>query len=168
MEQYNTQKHWAHEHRKDARRSPSEVLGFLTGVRRKPEDLERAFFTTRFTRVLDASGYARLKHWRIYGEEGLARREVALWLGTESLTVEYGGERLSRYEVAYSPESGHLRQVGSPKLFGTSHRWGRPQPRLFPLDEAGWLKALRLEDYAARIPRRPEMLQQALFAYREA
>lgn len=168
VEQYNTQKHWAHEHRKDARRSPSEVLGFLTGVRRRPEDLERAFFTTRFARVLDASGYARLKHWRVYGEEGLARREVALWLGTESLTVEYGGEPLSRYEVAYSPGSGHLRRVGSPRLFGTSHRWGRPQPRLFALDEAGWLKALRLEDYAPRRPRRAEMLQQALFPYSEA
>jgi len=36
VEQYNTRKHSAHEHRKDARRSPSEVLGFLTGVRHRP------------------------------------------------------------------------------------------------------------------------------------
>ncbi|MDP9488216.1 MAG: helix-turn-helix domain-containing protein, partial [Actinomycetota bacterium] len=64
VEQYNTQMHWAHRERKDARRSPAEVLGFLTGVRHRKEDLERAFFSTRFTRVLDASGYARLKHWK--------------------------------------------------------------------------------------------------------
>ncbi len=60
VESYNTQKHWAHRERKDARRSPAEVLGFLTGVRHRPEDLQRAFFSTRFVRVLDASGYARL------------------------------------------------------------------------------------------------------------
>ena len=46
------------------------------------------------------------------------------------------------------------------------------QMRLFGLAEAlgedGWLKALRLEDYAARRPRRPPALQQALFPYHEA
>lgn len=102
VERYNIQKHRAHEHRKDARRSPAEVLGFLTGVRHKPEDLRRTFFSTRFTRVLDASGYARLKHWRIYAEEELARREVALWLGSESLVVEFGGDTLARYDAEYS------------------------------------------------------------------
>ena len=46
-----------------------------------------------------------------------------------------------------------------------------PQLRLFALDslgDGGWLKALRLEGYAPRIPRRPGVLQQALFAYHEA
>jgi hypothetical protein len=62
VEQYNTQMHWTHRERKDARRSPSEVLGFLTGVRHRPENLERTCFSTRFTRVLDSSGYACLKH----------------------------------------------------------------------------------------------------------
>jgi hypothetical protein len=62
VEQYNTQMHWTHRERKDARRSPSEVLGFLTGVRPRPENLERTCFSTRFTRVLDSSGYACLKH----------------------------------------------------------------------------------------------------------
>lgn len=96
MESYNTQSHWAHQHREDGRRSPSEVLGWLTGVRYHPVDLQRAFFSIRFTRKLDALGYARLKHWRIYGEEGLARCQVALWLGDDGLTVEYGGQTLSR------------------------------------------------------------------------
>ena len=46
------------------------------------------------------------------------------------------------------------------------------QMRLFGLAEAlgedGRLKALRLEDYAARRPWRPPALQQALFPYHEA
>jgi hypothetical protein len=45
-----------------------------------------------------------------------------------------------------------------------------PQPRLFGLEslgEGGWLKTLRLEDYALRRSR-PWSLQQALFTYYEA
>jgi putative transposase len=171
VESYNTQKHWAHRERKDARRSPAEVLGFLTGVRHRPEDLRRAFFSTRFTRVLDASGYARLKHWRIYAEEGLAKREVALWLGTESLTVEYAGDTLARYAVEHSARTNRLREVKNPQLFETVHRRTSAQPRLFELvvlDDTGWLKVLRKEEYALRKLRRPQALQQALFSYIEA
>ena len=44
--------------------------------------------------------------------------------------------------------------------------------RLFGLTEGlgedGWLKALRLEDYAPRRSDRSEMLQQVLFAYTDA
>jgi putative transposase len=171
VESYNTQKHWAHRERKDARRSPAEVLGFLTGVRHRPEDLRRAFFSTRFSRVLDTSGYARLKHWRIYAEEGLAKREVALWLGTESLTVEFAGDTLARYAVEHSARTNRLREVKSPQLFETVHRRTPAQPRLFELvvlGDSGWLKALRKEEYAPRKPRRPQALQQVLFSYIEA
>ena len=53
----NTQRHWAHEERNGSR-SPSEVLGSLKLLRHPPEDLERAFFSTRFVRRLDVLGYA--------------------------------------------------------------------------------------------------------------
>ena len=166
MEQYNTQMHWAHRERKDTRRSPSEVLGFLTGVRHRSEDLQRAFFSTRFVRVLDRSGYAHLKHWKVYAEESLARREVTLWLGPDVLNVEFAGEPLARYAVEYSPRTDRLREVKRPRLF--SHRFAVAQLRLFELDalgESGWLKAVRLEGYVTRSPRRPQVLQQALFPY---
>ena len=39
------------------------------------------------------------------------------------------------------------------------------QPRLFGLDEAGWLKALKLGEYAARSSARPSALQEVLFHY---
>ena len=170
-------------HQHDARRLARRRLGVVVHADRRevhvllghvrpllhqvPRDLRRAFFEIRFTRVLDASGYARLKHWRIYAEEGLARREVTLWLGTDGLAVEFAGDTLARYEVDYRRAGGGLRQVHTPELFETVHRRSRPQPRLFELEDvlgANWLKALRLDGYATRRKPRPRNLQQQLFS----
>jgi hypothetical protein len=52
----------------------------------------------------------------------LAGREAALWLAAESLTVEYAGEPLSRYEVKVDAQTGELRSVGRARLYETSHR----------------------------------------------
>ena len=70
--------------------------------------------------------------------------------------AEHAGEPLSRYEVRIEADTGELRSIGRPRLFGTSAAVA--QSRLFELDalgEAGWLKALRLEGYAPRRPRGP-------------
>jgi hypothetical protein len=163
---YNTQKHFAHNDRRDGRRSPAEVLGWLVSVRHVPEELERAFFSVRFTRTVDASGYARIRHRRIHCEEGLAHGQVALWLGAESLVAEFAGETLARYEVAYSPSPGRLREVKSPRIFAT--RYGSWQLRLFGmkeiLGETGWLKAIKMDEYATRGSRMQHSGQQVLFS----
>ena len=144
-------------------------------MRFHPKDLERAFFSERFSRVLDGLGYATLMRWRLYGEEGLAGEEAELWLLEDTLTVEHAGEALSAYEVDRDPAggrggSGRLLAVGKPVLFET--RFASDQPRLFGLSETlgedGCLKSLRLEDYAPRKVRRPGELQQVLFAYMDA
>jgi transposase len=163
---YNVQRHFAHEDRADGRRGPVEVLSFLPGIRYNPEDLQRAFFSTRYVRVLDPLGYARLMHWRVYGEEALATREAALWLDEENLTVEYEGEALSRYDIALHADNGKLTEVKRPQLFETAHR--SRQLRLFSLADIRWLKTLRANDYAPRRSRKPQGLQQALFPYAEA
>ena len=152
LERHNTQRHRAHEGREDGRRSPSEVLGPVRVVRHHPTDLGRAFFSTMLVRRLDAAGYARVKHWRVYAEEGLARREVAVWLGDGEMASEYGGWTLSRYDVSLSRDAAKLEAVTNPRLFATPHGMG--QPKLFALDalgEGGRLKALKL---AGRV-RRP-------------
>ncbi len=95
----------------------------------------------------------RRKRRKVYEEKQLSSWEAALWLAAESITLEHAGEPLSRYEVRIEADTGELRSVGRPRLFGTSAAVA--QSRLFELDalgEAGWLKALRLEGYA---PRRP-------------
>jgi len=148
---YNWQVHSAHLGRNDGKHSPIEVLGWLSEVRYRPEDLQRAFFSSRFTRVLDDLGYARFRHWRFYGEEGLPKQEATLWLESESLTLEYRGQPLSRYDVRFAAGSEELRTITHPMLFENSYVL--PQLRLFGLDnlgDEGWLKALKLEGYAPR------------------
>lgn len=173
---YNEQVHYAHQKREDGKHSPQEVLGLLSEVRYRPEDLQRAFFTSRFTRILDSLGYATFRRWRLYGEEGLAKREAALWLGAENLTLEYSGQTLSRYEVRYQPgekltSNANLQQITAEQFFDSPYGKSRQQARLFELTalgDSGWIKALRLEDYAPRKPRKPEMLQEVLFSYLDA
>jgi hypothetical protein len=115
--------------------------------------------------VLDALGYVIWKRWKVYGEEALAGREAALWLREKSLTVEHAGETLSRFTVEFAAGTGKPKAVARPVLFGTAIP--SAQPRLFrlaSLGEGGWLKSLRLEDYAARRAR-PGALQQVQFPY---
>jgi hypothetical protein len=141
-------------------------------VRHHPTDLGRAFFSTMLVRRLDAAGYARVKHWRVYAEEGLARREVAVWLGDEEMAFEYAGRTLSRYDVSLSRDAAKLEAITNPRLFATPYQRSRPELRLFDLQDslgdAGWLKALRLKGYTIRNRRRPEALQHPLFPYLEA
>jgi hypothetical protein len=169
MEEYNHQAHWAHRERGDGRHSPLEVLGWVSGggVRYQPDDLQRVFFANRFSRKLDDLGYARFRHWRVYGEEGLAKKEATLWLGAESLSIEYAGETLSRYKVEIEASTGRVRTIAQPILYESSYR--REQLRLFELEESGWLKALKVSEYE-RKPRgtTPQVLQQVLFSYGEA
>ena len=176
MYDYNVQEHYAHQHRKEGKRSPSEVLSWVRTPRYQEEDLARAFFSARYTRTLDDLGYLILQRFRLYAEEGLAGTEVAVWVAEDSLTVEYGGEALCRYEVECEPANGvssvvgRLRSVKAHTLFETSIIVA--QLRLFNLGEVlgeeGWVKVLKLDEYAPRQPRRPDELQQVLFPYTEA
>ena len=98
-----------------------------------------------------------------------------MWVQEDSLTVEYGGEALSRYEVECAPAvgalaAGRLREVMGHTLFENSVIL--PQPKLFDLGEVlgdeGWMKFLKLDEYAPRRLRLPDGLQQVLFPYTEA
>ena len=132
--------------------------------------------SARHTRTLDGLlGYLALQRFRLYAEEELAGHQVAVRVQEDSLTVEYGGEALSRYEVecdsAVGANSvGRLRKVKGHTLFENSV--SLPQLKLFDFGEVlgdeGWRKFLKLDEYATRRLHRPHKLQQVLFPYSEA
>ncbi len=159
---YNQQDHWAHRERPEGRRSPAAVLGWVCGRVFAPEELHRVFYRTRFGRTLDRLGYLRVRNWRVYGERGLAREQVAVWLYEQTLTVEFADEALAQYTVAYQPDKRHFTAVEEPRLFETPHR--SPQPFLWELGDGEWLKVLRVPAYAPRRPRRSVALQAKLFS----
>ena len=158
---YNYQIHWAHRERADGRLTPCDVLGWVGGREVSPEELHRLFYRTRFGCTLDKLGYLRFRHWRVYGEHGLARDRAAVWLYGETLTIEFADEPLAQYKVRYQPDKTHLRAVEEPKVFATAYR--SPQVALWALNDSEWLKVIRRPEYAPRKPRQEPIEQPALF-----
>jgi transposase len=149
VQDYNTQPHWAHRQRDDQRHSPAEVLGWVTAVTlRTPEQLHRIFYATRFTRRLDTWGSARFRRWKLYGEEGLARRQTVIWVYGETVTLEYAETPLTQYEVQYQPDKRHIRAVRDARRFATPY--ASPQVHLWEPEAVEWRLARRLPDYAPR------------------
>jgi hypothetical protein len=147
---YNEQAHWAHRDRPDGRRSPQAVLGHLHTVWCAAADLDR-LFRVRVARRVDAGGYVRYIHWRLYGERGLAGAQAAVWVLGETVTVEYGTDALAQYEVGFEPDERHVRAVTEVRLFETRHP--SPQPYLEGLAGLEWQAALRMQRPVRR-PRR--------------
>jgi hypothetical protein len=147
LHDYNTQKHFAHLGRTDGKRSPQAVLGWVKGMWCDPETLGR-LFQLRADRSFDQNGYLRFRHWRIYGERGLAGRHGAAWLFGEVLSLTYEDELLVQYQVAYAPDGRHIQSLSQARLF--PNRYPSPQGYL-PGLEGDWPLTIHLPP---PIPRR--------------
>lgn len=157
---YNHQPHFAHRERPTERQSPAAVLGWVQGAWCDLADLDR-LFRLRATRVLNAGGYLRFRHWRLYGERGLACERAAVWVDGETLTLEYAIETLAQYRVTLEADGRRLREVDEPRLYATGH--ASPQPFLPTLAEVAWHPAQRLAPYRARRKREVDGQQEPLF-----
>ena len=165
FDDYNQQKHWAHQARSVGQQSPAQVLGWVHGAWCDPVDLDR-LFRLRAARRVDAQGFVRFRNWRLYGERGLVGADAAVWLFGETLTIEYATEVLAQYQVALGPDPRQFRAVMDPHVFATQYR--SPQPFLATLEAVAWQPALRLvPSQAQRRHVVDQMLQPPLFALAE-
>jgi transposase len=158
---YNEQPHYAHQGREDGKRTPAEVLGWISGAWCDEAELDR-LFRLRSPRVFDRGGYVRYKRWRIYGERGLAGQRGAVWLCGEVLTVAYGEEALAQYHVRYTPKGRRLAAVTDVHLFATRHP--PRQPPLWDMADVEWHLMLPLPPYRPRTLHTAPEAQRALFA----
>jgi hypothetical protein len=159
--EHNFQDHHAHRERPEDRRSPAAVLHRVCGKLFTPEELHRIFYATRFGRVLDRAGYARFRRWRVYAEDGLRGKPIAVWLYAEHLTLVYQDEPLARYRVTYQPDQRRLQSVAPTERFETPYR--SPQEPPWTWGDDDWLPVVRLPEYAPRRPRPPAVEQPTLF-----
>ncbi len=157
---FNLQPHYAHREREDGRRTPSAVLGWVKGREFEPEELDRIFRGLKFERKLDRLGYARFRHWKVYGEEALGGEGAALWVSGDTLAVEYAAEKLAIYKVKWHPDHKHIHELAVVELFPNSHV--SLQPRLSGLEDIAWLQALRLPQYRSYKKREYEVCQACL------
>jgi len=145
---YNVQVHFAHHERQDGRHSPSEVLREALGRTYSEEVLSRALYATQFTRHLDRHGYLKFKHWRLFGENGLAGEEVSVWVYEDTVKVEHQATTLSLYSVRLSPDQHQITEVKNARRLETHFR--SPQLDLWQLSDTEWLLALRRPEPIAR------------------
>ena len=122
MSDHNYQDHWAHKDRVDGRLSPAEVLGWVRGTVWEPERVHRVFFSHQFKRWLDRFGCVRFRHFRLFGEEGLARENITLWLYGETLTLEFHNTPLTQFHVSYQPDQKRFKEVDFLQRFETQYR----------------------------------------------
>jgi hypothetical protein len=156
---YNYQEHWAHQQRADRRRSPADVLGWVTGKRFSSDELHR-IFAVRSKRQVDQQGYVRFRNWRVYGERGLAGKAAAIWLYEDHLMLQFEDDALAEYTVAYQRDRHHLRSVAASHLYESRHR--SPQLPLLVLEPDDWRMAIALQE-PRRSRRRGGVLQLPLF-----
>ena len=144
---YNGENHFAHRERQDGRHTPSEVLRGVLGRTYPEEVLSRALYATQFTRHLDRHGYLKFKHWRFFGENGLAGEEVSVWVYENTLKVEHQATTLSLYSVRLSSDQREITEVKNGRRLETHFR--SPQMDLWQISDTEWLLALRRPEPAA-------------------
>jgi transposase len=145
---YNSEHHYAHRARQDGRHSPDAVLRGVLGRTIPEEVLSRALYATQFTRHLDKHGYVRFKHWKFFGENGLAGEEVSVWVYENTLKVEHQATTLSLYSVRLSPDQQQITEVKNARRLETHFR--SPQLDLWQLSDTEWLLALRRPEPGVR------------------
>lgn len=125
--------------------------------------LNRILFATRYTRYLDKNGFLRFQNWKLYGERGLAKAPVTVWVYEGSLKVEYQAVTLSKYTVELQDDHQHVQAVSNPRLQETPFR--SPQSTLFDLGPHEWLLYWKTPDHAPahRGRRVPGIVQLPLF-----
>ena len=153
VENYDHEEHWAHRHKREGRRTPADVLGWVVGGPHDPDALGRLFAPLRYERRLDRSGYVQFRRWRVYGNRALAHDTALVWLSEETLTVEAQAEPLAYYTVKVNRQ-GELAAVTEPRLLPA--RYQARQPRLWPWvpNSGEWLLAVRMPARMRRRPRR--------------
>jgi len=145
---YNSEHHYAHRARQDGRHSPVEVLRGVLGRTIPEEVLSRALYATQFTRQIDKHGYIRFKHWKFFGENGLAGSDVSVWVYENMLKVAYQATALALYSLRLDSDRASITEVKNARRIETHFR--SPQLDLWQLSETEWLLALRRPEPSVR------------------
>jgi hypothetical protein len=101
-----------------------------------------------WSRPIHTNGSARFRRWKLYGEEGLARKSTVIWLYGDTLTLEYADTPLTQFTVHFQPDNKHFQQVMDSRQFETLYQ--SLQGHLWEPDVVEWRMAQRLPDYAPR------------------
>jgi hypothetical protein len=89
----------------------------------------------------------QFKHWRFFGENGLAGSDVSVWIYEDTLKIEYQATTLALYSVRLSSDQ-QITEVKDARRLETHFR--SPQLDLWQLSDTEWLLALPRPEPVAR------------------
>jgi hypothetical protein len=114
----------------------------VRGTEWQSEELHQIFRVARGERQVKANGYIRFRHWDLYGERGLARHHVAVWLSADvtTVTIEYAHEPLAQYTAAPVATRTRFKDVTLLHLF--ENHFHSPQLLLWEPNAVEWRLAL--------------------------
>jgi hypothetical protein len=166
---YNCQAHIAHQDREDGLRTPAEVVGGATGRLVPIPTLHDIFELLMAQRQIRPSGYIRYQNWHVYGQQGLDSENAGVLLMKETLTIAYGSQIISQYQVTSAPDGHGRRTIASAQeRFIVPPLESPPDIPLWDvptLQEIEWRTVYRARPYA---PRRhkfsPRIVQLPLLA----
>src|SRR5258708_25923973 len=95
----------------------------------------------QFPGYLDKHGYVNFKHWRFFGEDGLAGEQVYFWVYEGTLKIPYQATTLSEYSITFTSDHKQIEAVKNPRRIETHFR--SPQLHLWQRGETECLLALR-------------------------
>jgi transposase InsO family protein len=141
IQTFNTTPHWAHRDREDGRRTPTQVLAWVCGLRVEIEQLHRIFRQVQFARTVNRYGFVSVQRFYLYVEQGLSRKRVSIWIHEGHLQIEYQQTLLAKYHCHTDRRQHRLRDVTKPTLYRTT--FASPQLEFFELDDEQWKKIFR-------------------------
>lgn len=122
----------------------------------QPDLVYLAFSAICETRTLTRAGYAKFRHFLLYGEQGLAGKKTLVNIFQDTLTLEHGESPLSRYSVEWQPDNRHLLRVGNPRLY--DHPYQNLQMALWQPGDVEWHVIIRTDPKARRQKRKSHMV----------
>jgi putative transposase len=166
VDAYLGEEHWAHQHRRDGRRSPGDVLDWVAGTPHDTAELDRLFAPVRYARRLDHLGYVQFRRWRLYGNRALVRQRASVWVSEEALMVGYDEEPLAYYSVKVN-RRGEVTAVTEPRLLPTRYQAAQARLWAWAPESDEWQLAFRVPGRRRRRGRRGQLGIQGCFLANE-
>ena len=140
---------------------PLHVLGEAKGRLYTPDELARKFSRALFPRTTNQYGCVTLHSYHCYGQEGLPKTQILLWVYGEQLRAMCDNVIIAEYRCHYNWQTHKGQDIREGSFSPT--RFASPQGALIPLNPQEFLVLYRPQ--SGRYPARKSLPHQQLLLF---